>query len=177
MLILICSDLQTLNTGDLSGEERSCCDRVPRRVRVFVGSRGKPCCVTRLGLRAGGWQAAIAGRDSCRAGREIGYRAETAARINTPRGLASSTGQGKPIFKPLWTDSRAWDMGGAEKCGGRGRWEGESSREQHGAVLGVSTGSTNSSAVLCAGSSALHKGTIRHWAVSEDARSDLECAE
>lgn len=54
----------------------------------------------RPGVKAGGWQAAVAGRDSRRAGREIRYGAEIAARINTSRGLASSTGQGKPIFKP-----------------------------------------------------------------------------
>lgn len=46
----------------------------------------------RLGVKASGWQAAVAGR-------EIRCGAEIAARINTSHGLAGSAGQSKPIFK------------------------------------------------------------------------------
>lgn len=67
---------------------------------MFVESRGKPCCTIRLGVKVGGWQAAVTGRDCHRAGKEIRYGAEIAAGINTSRGLTSSVGQDKPIFKP-----------------------------------------------------------------------------
>lgn len=96
---------------------------------VCVWSWEKPCYVIRLGVKAGGWQAVVAGRDSRRAGREIRYGAEIAVRINTSRGLASSTGQGKPIFKPWWTNSRARDKGRSRKARQRGGGERETAAE------------------------------------------------
>lgn len=136
-------------------------DRGPRR----AGEPRETLLWEQSGVRAGGWQMAVTGRDSHRARRAI-LRAGMATAINTSRNLVGSTSQRKSML-PWWANSRAWDKRRSESV--VRRWVGGSSREQHGAALaavGLSRAwpaGGKQMQPLCVGSSDERTGVFRPW--------------